>query len=1042
MGLALSSHAEWSENKDEEHKTLMFSDVNNFIIESYTSFVAPENHATSKELDKDGEPVAILERVSNGEFKATARTFRALNHLLDAAAYTVKRSNGYRAPPWREVLGDVAYFLITVGGHENVLSVTASKKGWFVNRGFVSGKCELSFDQEGEIYPTLLALLRCECSAFEEFLSSPEGVLLMYRLKWLYKTKMSFKKSRAESTHEDVERRMDGNSLNRDVYENRTPQRVSGVALHVVEKGERSGSKPRTDVISQMRIRLCDGEQNPASPSKGATKPSGDQTPKRKSMLPPVKTSLEDASLCTPKSTSSEQWDTIDTNNSLLPKLSNASNENIDRSNHNSSQSNNAIKGDSTYYYTEDEDTAKYASKDAGTQETDVESTGEPSSDSEEEDQAQNFLVKDPNTELPPEHWQIGKLVKYIKGGNQTSTTISLCALYDMPLDTEVCQLAVRDTGGVEVLVNLLETDEVRCKLGALKILKEISQNLELRRAISDQGGIPPMVELLRSPNRDLKCLSAEAIANVAKFARARRTVRQQGGIKKLVALLDVTNYCGDVRSPDVERDLEVARCGALALWSCSRSVRARAAMKKAGVISLLARLLKSPYEALLVPTVGILEECASEHDYRVAIRTEGMIEDLVAHLRVQNEELQMHCAATIFKCAVEQETRDLVRQYGGLPPLLELLSVNENKELQAAATGAIWKCAISPENARELQKGDVISKLVAILTQQPEEVLVNVVGALGEMATNKNNIPLIRQANGILPLIALLTGTNEDLLINTTRALGRIAEDQESAPVIEKNDGVRLLWSLMKSTNPSVQANAAWALCPCIENVAGVYPLIEQEGGEMVRSFVGGLELVISLLRSPSMEVRAAICGVISKIAKDEENLAVITDHGVVPLLSELSYTTEDSLRRPLAEAVARCCCWATNRSDFGKNGAVEPLVCYLKSEDPAIQCATAKALYQLSRHPENCVVMHAAGAVKYLVDLVSSNNEELQEAASSCIANIRRIALAHVKAQQEWQVRETRQQFVRHAEVPARSSPGPRTSTISPTTTTLKMP
>ena len=55
--------------------------------------------------------------------------------------------------------------------------------------------------------------------------------------------------------------------------------------------------------------------------------------------------------------------------------------------------------------------------------------------------------------------------------------------------------------------------------------------------------------------------------------------------------------------------------------------------------------------------------------------------------------------------------------------PLIDLLSFNENKELQAAATGAIWKCAVSPENAKELQKGDVISKLVGILTQQPEEV-------------------------------------------------------------------------------------------------------------------------------------------------------------------------------------------------------------------------------------------------------------------------------------------------------------------------------
>ncbi len=78
--------------------------------------------------------------------------------------------------------------------------------------------------------------------------------------------------------------------------------------------------------------------------------------------------------------------------------------------------------------------------------------------------------------------------------------------------------------------------------------------------------------------------------------------------------------------------------------------------------------------------------------------------------------------------------------------------------------------------------------------------------------------------------------------------------------------------------------------------------------------------------------------------------------------------------MREPLADAIARCCCWATNRNDFGKNRAVEPLVEYLKSDNPRVQCATAKALYQLSRHPENCVVMHAAGAVKYLVEMVGS--------------------------------------------------------------------
>ena len=61
------------------------------------------------------------------------------------------------------------------------------------------------------------------------------------------------------------------------------------------------------------------------------------------------------------------------------------------------------------------------------------------------------------------------------------------------------------------------------------------------------------------------------------------------------------------------EKDVEVARCGALALWSCSKSTKNKQAMKKAGAIPLLAKLLKSPHENMLIPVVGTLQECATE---------------------------------------------------------------------------------------------------------------------------------------------------------------------------------------------------------------------------------------------------------------------------------------------------------------------------------------------------------------------------------------------------------------------------------------------
>ncbi|XP_028825125.1 armadillo repeat-containing protein 4 [Denticeps clupeoides] len=614
----------------------------------------------------------------------------------------------------------------------------------------------------------------------------------------------------------------------------------------------------------------------------------------------------------------------------------------------------------------------------------------ESSSESEEDEELTERRTET-NSDLPSEYWQIQKLVKYMKWGNQTATVIVLCALRDFNLAQETCQLAIRDAGGLEVLLNLLGTEEVKCMIGSLMILKEISRNSQNSKAIADLGGLQTMVDILDSPNKDLKCLAAETIANVAKFRKDRRSVRKHGGISRLVELLD----CVPDPSPSTlqkQRDVEVARCGALALWSCSKSTKNKEAVRRAGAIPLLARLLKSPHENMLIPVVATLQECASEPSYRVAIQTEGMIEDLVKNLSRENQELQMHCASAIFKCAQDKRTRDLVQQYGGLEPLVSLLSHSENKQLLAASTGAIWKCSLSMENVAKFEEYNTLEILVKLLTNQPEEVLVNVAGALGEFARKPANRVTINNCGGIPPLVNLLTGTNQALLVNVTCALGACASESKCMGTIDSLDGVRLLWSLLKNPNPDVQASAAWAICPCIENA--------KDAGEMVRSFVGGLELIVNLLKSSHLEVLTSVCAAIGNIAKDKENLAIITDHRVVPMLAKLTHTNDDTLRRYLAGAVEHCCTWGTNCAMFGEEGAVAPLVRYLKSTDPAVHQATALALYQLSKDPNNCINMYENGVVKPLVDMMGSTDEVLQEAAARCVRNIRLLALANEKA------------------------------------------
>lgn len=56
-----------------------------------------------------------------------------------------------------------------------------------------------------------------------------------------------------------------------------------------------------------------------------------------------------------------------------------------------------------------------------------------------------------------------------------------------------------------------------------------------------------------------------------------------------------------------------------------------------------------------------------------------------------------------------------------------------------------------------------------------------------------------------------------------------------------------------------------------------------------MVRSFVGGIELILKLLQSSNPRVIGCICAALSKVALDRENLAVVTELGVIPLLVNL---------------------------------------------------------------------------------------------------------------------------------------------------------
>lgn len=174
-----------------------------------------------------------------------------------------------------------------------------------------------------------------------------------------------------------------------------------------------------------------------------------------------------------------------------------------------------------------------------------------------------------------------------------------------------------------------------------------------------------------------------------------------------------------------------------------------------------------------------------------------------------------------------------------------------------------------------------ILNIFVQLLSDENDNVLTNVAGALAECLKFPSNREPFRMIGGLVPLVNLLNSTHEPILENVTKALTECAKHIESMHVLEELDAVRLIWSLLKNPCSRVQAHAAWALCPCIKNA--------HNSGDLVRSFVGAIELVVGLLKSTDTLVLSATCAAIATIANDKNNLAVLTDHKVIPMLADL---------------------------------------------------------------------------------------------------------------------------------------------------------
>lgn len=597
--------------------------------------------------------------------------------------------------------------------------------------------------------------------------------------------------------------------------------------------------------------------------------------------------------------------------------------------------------------------------------------------------------------ELPIAFWTLQKLVRFMKIGNQVVTNACLCCIRDYDLTQQINQRAIFSIGGLETLVNLCKSNDLICRIGTLHVLREMSKNIDMRRYMVDMNIIESLCKIVSEPLNEIKCLAIDILGILASIQPARQIIHKFDVINKIIDALNFdrrllrTKYSKMTEKESVLIDLAVS--AAKALSRILVTARMLTDARKGGLILSISELLKTIHQPLIRAVMRLCNVCSQDIGIQLGIETELVIVDVTKQLKSKDSDLLADACGIISQCGCSPKTNKLIQKNNGLKSIIDILLTEnywQNAKLMLPATSAAYTCAQDRSSAREFNKLKALQLLNKLLTKGfNDEILANICGFASQLLYEKGYVKTLLSNDALKTILNFFFIEHDTLRIETCHVLTNVCKYPEYAKQMRELDAITYMWTLLESPNPLVQATASNALCEYMRNDRG--------SAEYIRKLDNGLELIASSLESENDTTLNAICSMIVEIAKDQYNLAILTQYRVVPSLARLIHAENKKLEEKVTAAIAACAPLGDNAKRFGELKVIRLIVNLVNSPFKNVQRAAAMALENLSTYPINAILIYQSGVVPVLLEDILSTDPVLRNAAANCLRNLRKLTL-----------------------------------------------
>uniref|UniRef100_A0A8C8RWF4 Armadillo repeat containing 3 n=1 Tax=Pelusios castaneus TaxID=367368 RepID=A0A8C8RWF4_9SAUR len=267
-------------------------------------------------------------------------------------------------------------------------------------------------------------------------------------------------------------------------------------------------------------------------------------------------------------------------------------------------------------------------------------------------------------------------------------------------------------------------------------------------------------------------------------------------------------------------------------------------------------------------------------------------------------------------------------------------------EEVLAKACDAIYKFASKgDENKVTLLGLGVVEPLFKLVSHEDPLVRRNATMAFGILASNNDVKKLLRELDVTHSVIARLA-PEEDIVIHefASLCLAHMAVEYTSKVQIFEQGGLEPLIRLLSSPDPDefndLHVEALAVVANCLEDV-DTMQLIQQ---------TGGLKKLLSFAEMSSIpDVQKNAAKAIAKAAYDSENRKILHEEEVEKCLVNLLGTDNDGSKAAAAQAISAMCENLASKDVFGIQG-IPQLVQLLSSENEEVKEAAAIALANLT--------------------------------------------------------------------------------------------